>query len=338
MDNSKNRKLPFKSAVVTGGAGFIGSHIVDYLSSILDRIIVIDNFSSGHPDNICRHIGRKYFTLTRSDLKHFTTDWIDLFKDVDIVFHYAANPEVRVSTIEPRIHFEENIVTTFNVLEAARKHDVEYHVFASSSTVYGDAKIIPTPEDYHPLEPISVYGASKLACETLYVTYSKLYGFKTLILRYANIIGPRSRHGVIVDFINKLRANPSRLDILGDGKQRKSYLHVYDAVEATMHLLKHFIEENKSYDIYNVGNDDWIEVDEIARIIVEEMGLRNVEFNHVQTTPDGRGWIGDVKYMLLDISKLKSTGWKPRWSSYQAVKYTVRQLLGLEPSDNPWIY
>ncbi len=322
----------FNKVVVTGGAGFIGSHIVDYIASegIAHKIVVIDNLSSGRIDNIRHHIGKPYFELVIADLKNPDSKLIDAIRGADIVLHFAANPEVRVSSIEPRIHFEENIVATFNLLEVSRKQGVRLHVFASSSTVYGDAKTLPTPEDYHPLEPISVYGASKLCCEVFYITYSKLYGFRSLILRYANIIGARSTHGVIVDFIRKLRVNPHELEILGDGTQRKSYLHVSDCVDATMYTLKHFIDSDMQYDIYNIGNDDWITVKEIADIVVEEMGLKNVVYKFKPATPDGRGWPGDVKFMLLDISKLKSIGWRPRLSSREAVRKTVRELLGKE--------
>ncbi len=320
-----------RKAVVTGGAGFIGSHLVDALADIgVEEIVVIDNFSSGREENLSRHIGKPYLKIVRADLKKFDRSWIEALKDCDVLFHYAANPEVRVSTTDPRIHFEENLLATFNVLEASRLMDVELHVFASTSTVYGDAKIFPTPEDYHPLEPISVYGAVKLGSEVLYTTYSKLYGMRSLILRYANIIGPRSTHGVIIDFIKKLRSNPRELEILGDGTQRKSYLHVYDAITATLYTLRYFYGSNKQYDVFNIGNDDWITVKKIADIVVEEMGLKNVVYRFRPGTSDGRGWPGDVKFMLLDITKLKSIGWKPSMNSEQAVRKTVRQLLGKE--------
>ncbi|MBC7091476.1 MAG: NAD-dependent epimerase/dehydratase family protein, partial [Nitrososphaeria archaeon] len=296
--------------LVTGGAGFIGSHIVDSLPEYFERIIVLDNLSSGRIENVRHHFGKKYFSFVRADLKFFETDWVKVFK-VDTVFHYAANPEVRVSVLEPRTHFEENLLATFNVLEACRKNDVSYIVFASTSTVYGDAQTIPTPEQYYPLEPISVYGCCKLACENMIKTYSKLYGIKALILRYANVIGPRSAHGVIFDFINKLKTSPKILEILGDGTQKKSYIHVRDAVDATIHLYRNFKPSKSNYNIYNVGNMDWITVKDIADIIVKEMGLSNVEYHFLPATEDGRGWLGDVKFMLLDISKLKSTGWMP---------------------------
>ena len=317
----------FTKAIVTGGAGFIGSYIVDYLvRQGIEEIIVIDNFSSGNIENLREHLGKKYLKIVKDDLKKWG-NWVREFKNVDIVFHYAANPEVRISSIEPRIHFEENVLATFNVLEASRKYDVKYHVFASSSTVYGEAKTIPTPEDYHPLEPISVYGASKIASEYHYIAYSKLYSMNSLILRYANIIGPRSSHGVIIDFIKKLLKNPRKLEILGDGTQKKSYLYIIDAVDATFHTLNHFIREGIDYDIYNIGNDDWIRVVDIADIVVEEMGLENVEYIFVKTTPDGRGWPGDVKLMLLDIKKIKKIGWRPKWSSREAVRMTAREII-----------
>jgi len=265
-------------AVVTGGCGFIGSHLVDTLMESSAEIIVVDNLSNGSTANVERWLGLQSFKLVRGDLKDPSGGWRECFRGIDVVFHFAANPEVRISVTSPRVYFDENVLATFNVLEACRRHGVPYLVFASSSTVYGEARVIPTPEDYHPLEPISVYGACKLACENLTISYSKLYGIKSLILRYANIIGPRSNHGVIIDFINKLKANPRKLEILGDGTQRKSYLHVNDYVNATLHTLKVFMKEDKDYDIYNIGSEDWVTVREIADIIVEEMGLENVEY------------------------------------------------------------
>ncbi len=309
----------------------MGSHLVDRLlgENIVDEIVVLDNLSSGSIENIRQWLGDRRMSFVKADLKEWNS-WVKAFQDANIVFHLAANPEVRVSTVEPRVHFDDNVLVTFNVLEACRKYDVELIVFASSSTVYGDAMRIPTPED-HPTTPISIYGASKLCCEILISTYSRLYGIKGLVLRYANIIGPRSNHGVIIDFIRKLKANPHVLEILGDGTQRKSYLHVYDAIDATLHLTNYILRTGVDYDVFNVGNEDWISVIEIADIVVEEMGLKDVKYVFKPGTPDGRGWPGDVKFMLLDISKLKSTGWRPRWGSRDAVRLTVRQILNNAP-------
>ena len=313
--------------VVTGGAGFIGSHLVDYLMGQGYHVTVIDNLSSSTIRNIEHWIGHDSFRFVKSDLKEYTAKWVEALRDADAVFHYAANPEVRVSTINPRKHFDENILATFNVLEACRLNNVKYLVFASSSTVYGDATQIPTPED-HPLKPISIYGASKAACEILASTYARLYGLKVLILRYANIIGPRLKHGVIYDFIQKLKKNPYKLEILGDGTQKKSYLYITDAIDATLSTFNKLIKHDKHVLIYNVGNNDWVSVREIADIIVETMGLTNVEYIYKPITPDGRGWPGDVKLMLLDITRIvKDTGWKPKMASLQAVRETTKALV-----------
>ncbi len=312
--------------LVTGGCGFMGSHLVDRLATLGHDIIVIDDLSSGSLKNIYQHYNKSYFTFIEADLRKNDEKWIRMFKGVDAVFHFAANPEVRLSVAEPQVHFERNLIATFNVLETSRRHDVRYFVFASSSTVYGDAETIPTPED-HPLKPISVYGACKAASENLIFAYTKLYGIRSISLRYANIIGSRNNHGIIIDFINKLRTKPHELEILGDGEQKKSYLYVKDAIDATLHLFNKLTESNKIYDVYNVGNEDWITVKEIADIVTEEMGLWNVKYVFRPITEDGRGWPGDVKFMLLDITKLKSSGWAPMFNSKQAVRQATRDLV-----------
>jgi UDP-glucose 4-epimerase len=317
----------YSRVLVTGGAGFIGSHLVDRLMSEGCRVIVVDDLSSGRVENVKPWLDDPSFRFVKDDLKNLGS-WVGEFKDVDAVFHYAANPEVRVSVTEPRIHFEENLQATFNVLEACRSFKVPYLVFASTSTVYGDAEVIPTPEDYHPLKPISVYGAVKLACETLISAYVRLYGLKALILRYANVVGPRMSHGVIIDFMRKLKADSKRLEIFGDGFQRKSYLYVEDAVDATLKALDRMIDSDESMEVFNVGSEDWVNVKQIADIVVEAMGLRDVEYVYRPATSDGRGWLGDVKTMLLDISKIKrGVGWSPRLSSKDSVKLTVQSLL-----------
>lgn len=308
--------------LVTGGAGFIGSHLVDHLIDKGYFVRIIDNLSSGSIDFIKKHLSNKNFEFVKGDLKDYNVVE-KIVKDIDIVFHYAANPEVRVSVTEPLVHFRENLVATFNLLEAARKAgSVKMFVFASSSTVYGDAEQIPTPET-HPIKPISVYGASKAGCEALLSSYAHLYGFKGLSLRYANIVGPRLRHGVIYDFINKLRKTPERLEILGDGTQKKSYLYISDAVDATMFLLDKI---KGFYDVYNIGNEDWITVKEIAEIVARTMNL-NPKFVFTGGTKDGRGWPGDVKFMLLSIEKIKELGWKPKYTSREAVELTTKALI-----------
>lgn len=312
--------------VVTGGAGFIGSHLVHALANNQARVTVIDNLSAGDPSSIQDLIQQGKITFHKEDLRRLEKIQ-PLFKHADIVFHYAANPEVRHSTRDPLDHYHQNETTTLHVLEAARKHDVPHIVYASSSTVYGDATVIPTPET-HPLQPISVYGATKAAGEIHCQTYSRLYGHKCLILRYANIIGPRLRHGVIYDFIMKLQQNPNILEILGDGTQRKSYLYITDTIQATLEAVKHHQSTNDKIKIYNIGNHDWITVREIADIITREMNLKHAQYIYKKTTPDGRGWPGDVKLMLLDITRIQTeTRWKPKYTSQQAVTLTTRDLL-----------
>lgn len=314
-------------AVVTGGAGFIGSHIVDSLIKEGYDVVVIDNLSSGRKDFLKEAMRSGRVKLVLDDLKVPNGRWVREFKDADIVYHFAANPEVRVSMTNPRIHFDENVLVTFNVLEACRVNGVKELVFASSSTVYGDAKKFPTPEDYEPKEPISVYGAAKLASENLIVTYSIAYGVRSLILRFANIVGPRQSHGVIIDFIRKLRSNPAVLEILGDGTQRKSYLHVKDLISGINVALEALRSSGRPYEVFNLGNEDWVTVKRIAELVIEEMGLKDVEFRYKPATPDGRGWKGDVKFMLLDISKIKAHGWRPSMNSEEALRDAIRAAL-----------
>ncbi len=310
--------------LVTGGAGFIGSHLVDALMVGGHEVRVLDDLSAGSLENIKQWLNHKYFEFIRGDMRNLSVVK-GAVEGVDAVFHLAANPEVRIGAQSPELLYESNVTITYNLLEAVRDSDVEYLTFTSSSTVYGDARVIPTPEDAW-LEPISVYGGAKLAAEALISGYAHTFGFKALIFRLANIIGERSNHGVIYDFINKLRKNPNELEILGDGTQRKSYLHVSDTIEGILHIFEHFRGEGKIWDVYNLGNDDWITVKEIAEIVSEEMGL-NPAFRFTGGVDGGRGWKGDVKLMLLSIDKAESTGWKPKLDSYQAVRKTVKELL-----------
>ena len=312
--------------LVTGGAGFIGSHLVDKLMQQGYHVRVVDNLSAGRIENIKQWLNHPRLQLIKGDLRNPQIA-NEATKGVDMVFHLAANPEVRIGSQKPQEIYENNVTATYNLLEAMRAHNVKHIVFTSSSTVYGEAKQVPTPENYTPLQPISVYGASKLACEALISGYAHTFKIKALILRLANIVGERSNHGVIFDFIMKLRRNPRKLEILGDGTQRKSYLHVKDCINAILHLNEVFLEENKLYDVYNVGSENWITVREIANIVVEEMGLENVEYYFTGGVDGGRGWPGDVKLMLLDISKAKSKGWKPTMNSRETVKQATKELL-----------
>jgi UDP-glucose 4-epimerase len=304
--------------LVTGGAGFIGSHFVDRLAAEGHQVRIIDNLSSGRLENLAH---RRDVEVIVGDLKN-PQDAQKAVRGVDAVFHFAANPEVRVSTTNPDIHFSENVVATFNLLEAMRKNDATQLVFASSSSVYGEPDEIPVDENA-PLRPVSVYGASKAACEHLIHAYAKLYGFRAVALRYANVVGPRLRHGVIWDLINKLKKNPHELEILGDGKQVRSYIYIDDAVEATLLAWK---KTTDAYAVYNVATEDWITVDEVADQVIEAMGLTNVKKTH-KPVLHGVGWPGDVKKIALKIDKIKQLGFKPLLNSKEAVKLTAKNLI-----------
>jgi len=304
--------------LVTGGAGFIGSHLVDRLAAEGHQVRVIDNLSSGRLENLAH---RRDVEVIVGDLKN-PQDAQKAVRGVDAVFHFAANPEVRVSTTNPDIHFSENVVATFNLLEAMRKNDATQLVFASSSSVYGEPPQIPVDEEA-PLRPVSVYGASKAACENLIHAYAKLYGFRAVALRYANVVGPRLRHGVIWDLINKLKKNPHELEILGDGKQVRSYIYIDDAVEATLLAWK---KTNDAYAAYNVAAADWITVDEVADQVIEAMGLANVKKTY-KPVLHGVGWPGDVKKIALKIDKIKQLGFKPQLNSKEATKLTAKNLI-----------
>lgn len=310
--------------LITGGLGFIGSHLVDAVMLQGLNVCILDNLSEGRLKNIREWLKDSSLTFMRGDLLDLH-DVTKASRDCEVVFHLAANPEVRTSSVMPHIHFEQNVVTTYNLLEAIRKsRSNKTLVFASSSTVYGEPSKIPTPEDYAPLMPISVYGACKLACEALIIAFANTYGFKSIIYRLANIVGSGSRHGVIYDFILKLRKNPAKLEILGDGSQTKSYLHVSDCIEAMLLGLQ---KSRRHVEIFNVGSEDQVDVKTIAEVVTREMGIKRVKFRFTGGVDGGRGWKGDVKKMLLDINKLKSSGWQPKYTGVQAIIKATREIM-----------
>jgi UDP-glucose 4-epimerase len=316
--------MEHENLLVTGGAGFIGSHLVDELMSRNLRVTVLDNLISGDLANIQQWMQNRRFTFAQHDLLNFN-DVAKLTKGCDTVLHLAANPDVRLSTVNPEVHYKQNVLATFNLLEAIRKAGtVKVVVFASSSTVYGEAIEIPTPEDYAPMEPISVYGSCKLSCEALLTGYARTYGFRAIICRLANIVGPRSNHGVVYDFVQKLRKDQRELEVLGDGTQTKSYLYIDDCIDGIDVILE---KSRKQVDTFNIGSDDQIDVRTIANAVMEEMGLKNVKLRFTGRVEEGRGWVGDIKNMLLETSKLKSIGWMPKYDSEQSIRLTSRNLL-----------
>ncbi len=306
-------------SVVTGGAGFIGSHLVDALVSEGDRVTVIDDLSAGKRENLGSHVDEGRVHLVVADL--LADGWQEKLAGADRVFHLAADPDVRHGADNPDSAFRNNIIGTYRVLEAMRSHRVHAIAFTSTSTVYGEAREIPTRENYSPLEPISVYGASKLADEALISAYCHSFSMQAWIYRFANIIGSRGSHGVITDFIKKLRDNPRELEILGDGRQSKSYLGVSECVTAMLFIAAHAKEP---VNVYNIGSEDWIDVRTIADIVVEELGLSGVTYRF---TGGARGWVGDVPRMQLAVDKLAALGWQPRCGSRESIRASVRALI-----------
>jgi len=307
---------------VTGGAGFIGSHLVDRLMEDPESsVTVYDNLSSGKEEFIARHAGKKNFSFVKGDLLD-EKSLAEAISGHDFVHHLAANPDVRLGTSAPSTDLRQGTLATFNLLEAMRAARIRKMAFSSSSVVYGEASRIPTPEDFGPLAPISMYGAAKLAAEGLLTAYSHTFEMQCWIFRFANVIGDRSTHGVIFDFINKLRRDPARMEILGNGKQSKAYFLVDDCIDAMQYVIGHAKEP---VNIFNLGCEDTVNVVRIAELLVGEMGLPDVHFTF---SGGERGWKGDVRTMQLSIEKLKALGWRPRTTSEQAIRAAIRAGLG----------
>ncbi|MEM0160453.1 MAG: NAD-dependent epimerase/dehydratase family protein [Thermoplasmata archaeon] len=309
-----------KNILITGGAGFIGSNLVARLIKD-NNIVVFDNLSSGNIDLLKDYMNLKNFKFIKGDL--LAKEEVNpALENIDIIFHLAANPDVRIGALDTDIHLKQNVITTSNLLEAMRIKDVNNLIFTSSSTVYGEAKLMPTPENYGPLIPISMYGASKLAAEAYITAYSQNYGLSSVIYRFANIVGEHGTHGVIYDFIHKLLLNPDSLEILGDGSQSKSYLYIEECIDAIIFGFEH---KKEFVEIFNIGSEDYINVKDIASIVVKTMNLKNVDFKFTGGK-DGRGWIGDIKVMILDISKIKSYGFVPHYNSRISIELAAESL------------
>lgn len=307
--------------LVTGGAGFIGSHLIDMLLEQGHDVVTIDNFSSGRREFIEHNLERGLH-LVEGDMLN-PNHVRKAVKGADVVYHLAANPDVRRGAEDTYIHLEQNILATYHLLEEMRKQGIDTIGFTSSSTVYGEADEIPTPESYGPLVPISLYGASKLAAESLIDSYCYTFDMQATLYRFANVVGPRSTHGVTYDFIKKLQRDPEVLEILGDGSQKKSYLYIDDCIDAMLHGMEHGEDR---VNILNIGSEDWIDVRGIADIVSDEMGL-TPDYEFTGGVDGGRGWKGDVKVMRLAIDKLKAWGWQPEHDSADAIRRTARWLI-----------
>lgn len=378
-------------ALITGGAGFIGSFLAYalLLSKKNYHVTVLDNLSRGNLKNISRWLGSPRFEFVQADLLDYSTSSPNdqkasplqkIVDNSDIIFHLAANPDVAIGTVNTQIDFQQNVRATYNLLEAIRKSQPvpdsenvtgeetqkkKRVIFASSSTVYGKANKRPTPENYSPLYPISLYGSTKLACEAIISGYCHMFDIYGIVARLANIIGPTNTHGVIYDFITKLSVHPDFLDILGNGQQDKSYLYIDDCVNALM-MLSDLMQRNSEsiietqqnvnkrqeipvvkssageigsqndkksdltqYDVFNIGSDDTITVMQIAKIVIDQLSLKNedVKIEFKNSFKDGRGWKGDIPDFWLDCLKLKGIAWKPKYSSRDAVLRTCKEYI-----------
>jgi UDP-glucose 4-epimerase len=310
-----------QSLFVTGGAGFIGSNLVNaILDAGLGRVTVFDNFTSGRRAFFGDRVHHPALTVIEGNVADFNS----LARAVmghDVVFHLAANPDIARAETDPLIDFDNGTQLTQGVLEAMRKTGVKRILFTSGSGVYGEVPPIAVPEDYARMVPISTYGASKLASEALISAYCHMFGFVGTVFRFANVVGPHMTHGVSHDFVRRLRTDPTRLRILGDGNQHKPYIHVDDVIAAMLLLLR---EQTGGYAYYNVGSEDQLYVREIAEIVVDEMGLKNVKF---EFTGGARGWRADVPVYRLDTSKIRRLGWGNNRNSREAVVAAVRSLI-----------
>lgn len=311
--------------IVTGCAGFIGSNLVDRLLADGHEVIGVDNFSTGLWRFLAGALENPRFRLVQVDL-------LDLpgltaaFAGGEAVFHLAANADVRFGTEHPRKDLEQNTIATYNVLEAMRANGIKKIAFSSTGSVYGEAAVVPTPEDGPFPVQTSLYGASKSAGEGLIAAYCEGFGFQSWIFRFVSILGERYTHGHVFDFYQKLRVDPSRLPVLGNGRQRKSYLYVQDCVDAILLAMR---EAKEKVNLFNLGVDGYCEVNDSIGWICGELGVKPV----LEYSGGERGWIGDNPFIFLDTTRIQALGWRPKLDIREGVIRTVRFLM-----ENPWVF
>jgi UDP-glucose 4-epimerase len=316
--------LPYKKFLVTGAAGFIGSNLCDRLLALGAEVVGYDNFSTGKERFLEGALKQPGFRLVKGD----TLDLAALTaaaQGCDYTFHLAANADVRWGLNHPDRDLQQNTVATFNALEASRQAGVKGFAFSSTGSVYGEPAVHPTPEDAPFPVQTSFYGASKLAGEGLVQAYAEGYGLKSTIFRFVSILGERYTHGHVIDFYRKLLADPSRLEVLGDGQQRKSYLYVGDCVGAMVKAAENVPDKLA---IYNLGTDETCRVEQSAGWIGAALGLKP----RLDYTGGQRGWVGDSPFILLDTKRIRSLGWKPELGIEQGIVKTLRWL-----QDNQWV-
>ena len=307
--------------LVTGGAGFIGSHLSDLLLSEGHFVVVVDNLILGCKGNISHLIERNDFLFIEEDLLNLSA-LQRIFEDgnFDMVYHLAANSDIQKGSKDPTVDYNLTFNTTFNVLQCMREHNVKKMFFASTSAIYGETYDRLT-ENYGPLQPVSNYGAGKLASEAFISAFSSAYGIQTWITRFPNVVGERFTHGVIYDFIHKLQNTPKVLTVLGNGEQIKPYLYVKDLVEGIQFVCKN---THELFNVYNLGSDSRTKVKEIAAMVIEEMGLNA----QIEYTGGDRGWVGDVPEFKYDLSKINALGWYAKHDSNTSVRLAIHKALG----------
>lgn len=299
---------------IVGGAGFIGSHFVDILASQGNEISVIDNFCSGSESRILTHINKPYFKMVKANAED-TEVLVKAFRSVETVIHLASNPDIAKAATDPRIDFTQGTALTESVLEASRRSGVKNFLYASGSGVYASSGLNPIKEDSK-LQPISTYGASKLAGESLSSAYAFMFGIKCLAFRFANVVGPKQTHGVGFDFLRKLRINPAELEVMGNGTQTKSYIDVLDVVSGVLTANNNI---DTGFEVFNVATEDVITVKEIAELALEIANLSS-ETTKIKYGESDRGWKADVPQIALNSERLRSLGWSNKFNSREAMR------------------
>ena len=307
--------------MVAGGAGFIGSHLIDALLAEGDDVVCVDNFFIGTKDNIAHLHGNPHFKFYEQDLTDLDR-MLEIFRaeQVEYVFHLAANSDIQASAQSPMIEYKNTYSTTFILLECMRLCGVKKLFFASTSAVYGEQMGAEVSEEAVALKPISYYGGAKLGSEGIISSFAYMNDMSVLVFRFPNVIGPRLTHGVIFDFVKRLKEDPSHLRILGDGRQSKPYIYVLDLVDAIMR----FKDAEKGVTLYNVGVETQTSVTRIAEIVCEKMGLTGIPFEY---TGGRGGWKGDVPVIAYNLDKIHATGWNASMTSDEAVAKTVEMVL-----------
>ena len=313
--------------LVTGCAGFIGSNLTDRLLSQGHQVVGLDNFSTGRREFLANAFDAPGFTLVEGDmLDPATLERGFKGEGVDLVFHLAANAVVSQGTLHPRRDLEQNTIVTYNVLDAMRTHGSRRIAFSSTGSIYGEPEVFPTPEDAPFPVQTSFYGASKLACEGLIAAFCEGFGFQSWIYRFVSVLGERYTHGHVIDFYRKLRADPAKIEVLGDGNQTKSYMYVGDCIDG---MLLGIAKASEPVNMLNLGTDATIQVRDSLALILGRLGIAP----EITYAGGSRGWVGDSPFIHLDCSRIRGHGWQPKLSIDDGILRTLDWLVG-----NQWVF